>query len=53
MHYLNNIRNLERRRSASGAQYRDIEGNTYLYTKGDEAMLEWDEIRLEGCTARE
>ncbi|MGF1713825.1 MliC family protein [Photobacterium chitinilyticum] len=53
VHYLNNIRNLERRRSASGAQYRDIEGNTYLYTKGDEAMLEWDEIRLEGCTARE
>ncbi|MCW8330137.1 MliC family protein [Photobacterium sp. SDRW27] len=51
--YLNDTRNLERRRSSSGAQYRDFEGNTYLYTKGDEAMLEWDDIRLEGCVARE
>lgn len=51
--YLNKTRTLERRRSASGAQYRDVEGSTYLYTKGDEAMLEWDEVRLEGCAARE
>lgn len=53
VHYLNVTRDLERRRSASGAQYQDLEGNTYLYTKGDEAMLEWDSIRLEGCAARE
>ncbi|OLQ79999.1 hypothetical protein BIT28_01745 [Photobacterium proteolyticum] len=53
VNYLNDTRTLERRRSASGAQYRDLEGSTYLYTKGDEAMLEWNEIRLEGCVARE
>lgn len=53
VHYLNDTRVLERRRTSSGAQYRDFEGNTYLYTKGDEAMLEWDDFRLEGCAARE
>lgn len=53
VYYLNDARTLERKRSASGAQYHDLEGKTYLYTKGDEAMLEWDDIRLEGCVARE
>ncbi|WP_299019026.1 MliC family protein [uncultured Photobacterium sp.] len=51
--YLNETRTLERQRSASGAQYQDLEGTTYLFTEGDEAMLEWDEVRLEGCAARE
>ena len=53
VHYLNDVRTLERKHSASGAQYRDFEGKTYLFTKGDEAMLEWDEYKLEGCKARE
>ena len=51
--YLNESRVLERRRTSSGAQYRDTEGKSYLYTKGDEALLEWDDIALEGCLARE
>lgn len=53
VHYLNDVRTLERKRSASGAQYRDFEGKTYLFTRGDEAMLDWDDFKLTECTAKE
>lgn len=51
--YLNEIRILERWRISSGVKYRDVDGTAYLFIKGDEAVLEWDSIRLEGCQVRE
>ncbi|OAN14095.1 hypothetical protein A3K86_10925 [Photobacterium jeanii] len=53
VYYLNDVRTLRHTRSASGAQYRDASEQTMLFTKGDEAMLEWDDYRLNGCRAGE
>ncbi|MGF1693390.1 MliC family protein [Photobacterium kagoshimensis] len=53
IYYLNDVRTLQYYPSGSGAKYQDISGETLLFTKGDEALLEWDEYRLEGCMAEE
>ncbi|MCC4799773.1 hypothetical protein BCT30_10880 [Enterovibrio norvegicus] len=42
-------RDIPRIRSASGAQYESEDKKTGLYTKGEEAMLVWDEQTLRYC----
>ena len=53
IYYLNDVRTLQQRASGSGAKYQDLAGDTSLFTKGDEASLEWDGFRIAGCMAEE
>lgn len=49
VNYLNETQVMYLEESGSGVKYKSYDGNSLLFTKGDEAMLTWGNDTLTGC----